>query len=219
VSEAERREYLQIIIYECDRQIDLVLNLFDLSRIEAGSFEVTSEEVDAAEVVRSCVLDEGATARERCQDLQVELPDEPPTVKADYGALRRVVCILIDNAVKYTPRGGQISVTAEQLDLKLAIRVSDKGIGITTDDLPHIFEKFYRGRFTEKQNDDRMPEEYYDDGAVPGAGLGLYLARQITEQMGGQVSVESQVGVGSVFTVCLPVWRDDNEMENVNEEE
>ena len=204
VSEAERREYLQIIIDECDRQIDLVLNLFDLSRLEAGSFEVTLEEVDAAEVIRSCVLDEGAGAKERGQDLRVELPDELPSVKADYGALRRVVCLLIDNAVKYTSRGGQISVAAEQFDGQLAIRVSDRGAGISADDLPHVFEKFYRGSFTVKQNGES--KEYSDAEAVPGAGIGLYLARQITELMDGRVSVESELGRGSVFTVSMQMW-------------
>lgn len=211
--EEERREYLETISVECDRQIDLVLNLLDLSRIEAGKSTVSPARVDAGEVVGACVAMERHAAESRGQELLAVVPEDLPPARADRTALRRVLCSLIENAIKYTPDGGSITLKAEGSDEGVLIHVVDSGRGIAPEDVPHVFEKFYRGRAPEAPNGDGPARDVLDYAAdefaeAPGVGLGLYIAQTITSQMGGRITVESAPDRGSTFTVRLPVWRD-----------
>lgn len=200
VSDEERREYLQTIASECDRQIDLVVNLLDLSRIEAGRMQVRVQSTDAAVVVRRCTETMAPGARERGVTVEVTIPERLPPVLADAAALRRVVCGLLDNAIKYSEDGGAISITFSASGLRVGIHLSDTGPGIPAEDLPHIFEKFYRAR-------PRTQNPAADDGPrdVPGIGLGLYIAGTLVEEMGGRIDVKSELGRGTVFTVWLPM--------------
>jgi two-component system, OmpR family, phosphate regulon sensor histidine kinase PhoR len=142
-----------------------------------------------------------------------------PRVVADHGALRRALCGLVENAIKYTPDGGSITLGARADGDFVAVRVADDGRGIRAEDLPRIFEKFYRGRDGAKTpagagaggspSDGAAPEG--GPGETPGVGLGLHLARNIVEQFGGRIGVESAPGRGSTFTVYLPVWREGRE--------
>jgi signal transduction histidine kinase len=203
----ERKEYLETIAAECDRQIDLVLNLLDLSRIEAGKFSLTCKEVDVHEIVRNCAVIERHAAQARSHTIVVNLPDRGLYALADASALRRILCGLIENAIKYTPDGGQITLSARLCDGEAAIGVIDNGCGIRAADLPHIFEKFYRGRpsarFTDSANDG-SPQ-------APGVGLGLYLARTLVNQFGGRIIVDAADGNGTTFTVYLPAVKKDSE--------
>jgi signal transduction histidine kinase len=211
LDEAKRREYIETISVECDRQIDLVLNLLDLSRIEGGVFRITHERVDVAEVVSSCVKSEARAAEKRGHDLRVEPLGELPTACADPKALRRVLSNVIENAIKYTPDGGRIRVAARAEDEKVLISVTDNGRGIPPEDMPVLFDKFHRGRpapHSEATRDAATGAEFLEDADVSGVGLGLYLGRNVMEQMGGGITVESEVGRGSTFTLHLPVWRD-----------
>jgi signal transduction histidine kinase len=159
--------------------------------------------------------------------LAVELPAEVPHVTADHEALRRVVCSLIENAIKYTPEGGRITVAARASNEtdEVEITVKDNGCGILPEDLALVFEKFYRGRpaATSPGGYDREepPSGFVE---APGVGLGLYLARSIVSQLGGSISVESppkNETTGTAFTVRMPLWRDEGgggvieEQENV----
>jgi signal transduction histidine kinase len=197
----ERKEYLETIAAECDRQIDLVLNLLDLSRIEAGKFSVTCTEVDVAGIVRNCAAMERHAAQARSHNIAVDLPDNKMPALADASALRRILCGLIENAIKYTPDGGRITLSAHFRDHEVAVSVSDNGCGISAADLPHIFEKFYQGHpsssFVDSSNGDALPQ-------APGVGLGLYLARTLVNQFGGRITVEAADGNGSTFTIYLP---------------
>ncbi|MCC6327730.1 MAG: HAMP domain-containing histidine kinase [Acidobacteria bacterium] len=209
VSEQKRREYLETISIECDRQIDMILNLLDLSRIEGGVFRLSVEKVEAADVISSCVKSEIAAAERRSHKLQVKPIGDLPPICADPKHLRRVFSNLIENSIKYTPDGGSITLSAELDGDNVALRVTDNGRGIPKADLPVLFDKFYRG--------DPAPhstalagatsnDAFLDDADVSGVGLGLYLARDVLVRMGGKISVETEVGVGSTFTVHLPVW-------------
>lgn len=197
-TEAERREYLEDIASECERQIDLVHNLLDLSRVQVSGVEIQSARVDAAETLRDCEKIERAAAAERGQELFVEVPDGLPPVRGDRSALRRAVCAVAENAIKYTPEGGRITLRAVRgAGGRVEVEVEDNGPGIRPEDLPHIFERFYRGRAGAA-----------DGQEVPGIGLGLHLARVLVEGMGGSIEARSRVGRGSTFTLRLPVWRD-----------
>jgi signal transduction histidine kinase len=209
LSEAKRREYVETISVECDRQIDLVLNLLDLSRIEGGVFRVRRERVDAGEIVSSVAKSEARSAEKRGHDLSVEPLGELPRVCADPKALRRVLSNVTENAIKYTPDGGRIRLSARVEGDEVLIDVEDDGRGIPPEDMPILFDKFYRGLPAPQSEATRgaaTDAELLDDADVSGVGLGLYLGRNVMEQMGGRISVVSEVGRGSTFTLHLPVW-------------
>jgi signal transduction histidine kinase len=204
VNQSERAEYLRTIAEECDRQIDFVQNLLDLSRIESGAFRVSMVETDAREILRECVEASYRAALMREIDLELEKPlEDLPTVMTDAGALRRIVSSLIENSMKYTPENGHVTVSAQRRGGKIAVMVTDDGCGISASDLPRIFEKFYRGKPFQPDDSD---EECAPENEASGIGLGLYLVKTLVEQIDGEISVESPVhenGRGSRFTVFL----------------
>ena len=211
LDETKKREYVETISVECDRQIDLVLNLLDLSRIEGGVLRVTHDRVDVQEVISSVVKSEARSAEKRSHDLRFDPNLEIPPVCADPKELRRVLSNLVENAIKYTPDGGRIILSALNEDHHVAISVTDNGRGIPPEDMPILFDKFHRGRparHSEAMREATTDAEFLEDADVSGVGLGLYLARNVMEQMGGSITVESEVGRGSTFKLHLPVWRD-----------
>ncbi|HKG97661.1 MAG TPA: ATP-binding protein, partial [Pyrinomonadaceae bacterium] len=205
--EDEQREYLEDIASECDRQIDLVSNLLDLSRLRAGGVNLKFERVKVEEVLLACEKIERVEAAERNHRITVETAPDLPFIYAEHNALRRVICTIIENSVKFTPAGGKIKLKAYRCDGGdedyVNIEISDNGRGISETDLPHIFESFYRG----KTADETQIDELENGGAGAGVGLGLYLARSLVEAMNGKISVESRASHGSTFTIRLPVWR------------
>src|SRR6185503_17086574 len=211
LDEAKRREYIETISVECDRQIDLVLNLLDLSRIEGGVLRVTHERVDVQEVISSVVKSETRSAEKRRHDLRFDPDVEVPPVCADSKELRRVLSNIVENAIKYTPDGGRIVLSAREEDSNVVISVTDNGRGISAEDLPILFDKFHRGRpapHSAAMAGGTTNAEFLEDDDVSGLGLGLYLARNVMERMGGRITVESQVGQGSTFKLHLPLWSD-----------
>ena len=211
LDEKKRREYIETISVECDRQIDFVLNLLDLSRIEGGVMRLTHERVDVQEVISSVVKSEARAADKRNHELRVEPKSDVPPVCADPKELRRVLSNIVENAIKYTPDGGRIVLSASQEDSQVVISVKDNGRGIPPEDMPILFDKFHRGRPAPQSaatGDGTTSAEFLEDADVSGVGLGLYLGRNVMEQMGGRISVDSEVGRGSTFRLHLPVWND-----------
>lgn len=196
VTEEERLDHSETIAVECDRQIDFVGNLLDLSRIESGAYRLRKTRLDIRALIDSCVEVERHRTESLNLTLTSRLPRELSAVSGDHEALRRVIRGLIDNAIKYTPEGGQITVSAQESTETIAISISDTGKGIAETDLPHVFEKFYRAGLET------------DDASSPGVGLGLYLAQHIVGQLNGEISVESTAGAGTTFTLRLPRWID-----------
>jgi len=164
LTDEEKIDYAKTIAIECDRQIDFVGNLLDLSRIESGAYKLRKTRVDVLELIRSCVDVEKHRAESLGVNFTMSVPRRVPEVIGDYDALRRVIRNLIDNAIKYTPANGRITVSAQEIDNRLAISVSDTGKGIPEGDLTHIFEKFYRAE----------AEDNPTGTAASGVGLGLY---------------------------------------------
>lgn len=210
ISESERDEYLQTVADECDRQIEFVQNLLDLSRIESGAYKPTFAVVNLQTLLSEMVLEQQNAASSRGITLSFKAPDKQlPEVNIDPTFLKRIVLNLVENAMKYTADGGSILILAKQEDRVVAVTVVDDGCGIAEVDRPHVFEKFYRGRPIA-----RTAEEGFSEGVntssneAPGTGLGLYLVKNLIKQIGAEIRVESPAnegGRGSRFTILLPV--------------
>ncbi|MER3406120.1 MAG: hybrid sensor histidine kinase/response regulator, partial [Chloroflexota bacterium] len=193
--EAQRLvEMLQRIDATVGRMSGFLTELLDLSRLRTGQpLELRRERVELVALVRHLVLEHQHTAPSHRLSLVASVPELVGWW--DRLRLERVLSNLLSNAVKYSPQGGQITVTvARQLDSGqewAVLAVQDQGIGIPAEDLPHIFERFYRGRNVA--------------GKIGGTGIGLTSARAIVEQHGGTLTVQSIEGQGAVFTVRLPL--------------
>jgi heavy metal sensor kinase len=178
-------EALADIASEAQRMSRLVTELLRLARADAGQ-DLPREPVHLDEVLRNV---QRQTQLHNPQ-IQVRLqPTEAALVLGSPDALLELFLILVDNALKYTPPGGEVELSVEREDGGYAARVQDNGVGIDPEDLPHIFERFYRATKVRQHG---------------GTGLGLSIARWIAEQHGGRIGVESTIGQGSTFTVWLP---------------
>lgn len=169
---------------------ELINDLLDLGKIEAG-IDMPREPCRLEEIVREVAEEQAGRVKEKGQSLGVEIEAGLPPVVGNAGRLRQVVANLVDNAIKYTPTGGQIWARLGRQGNQLVLRVSDTGIGIAPENQEQLFQKFYRVH---------TPET---DG-IPGTGLGLAIVRSIVEQHGGRIAVQSAAGQGSTFTVTLP---------------
>jgi signal transduction histidine kinase len=188
-----RRTYLEIIYRESEQLSRLIDDLFALSTAEAGALPLVLRPVALGEVADEVVSSIRSVARgERRVTLVTEVePDMPPAL-ADRQRIAQVVANLVRNAVRHTPQGGLVAVRACRRDEQAVVIVEDTGIGIPADELPHVFERFYR-------------VDPSRDRASGGAGLGLAIVRELVEAMGGEVSAESVVGQGSRFSFSLPL--------------
>jgi signal transduction histidine kinase len=189
LSPEEQSEFLQVMRQQVDRLRNMAVSMLDLSRMEAGSIELHPEEVDLVDVGRS-VLDE-YQAQEQTRELTLTLEGgEGHTAWCDEHRLAQVLRALIDNAVKYSPSGSSVVLTTAVEDKEAVVVVADDGPGIPERELPHVFERFHRGR--------------QERGTTTGAGLGLSIARELTEMMGGRIVAESPPQGGARFSVHLP---------------
>jgi signal transduction histidine kinase len=188
---AQRESFLALIGDETARLAELVGDVLDTSRIEAGTFSYRFEEVDLGRVVDEAV----DTAILAQQDVPVvaSVRGALPTIRGDRARLRQVLGNLIENAVKYSPDGGEVRVSASAANGAVKIAVRDAGPGIPRDQQGRIFEKFGRADV--------------EGGSKPGTGLGLFIARSIAEAHGGSLEVTSGAEPGSTFTLTLPVGR------------
>ncbi|HLY23248.1 MAG TPA: HAMP domain-containing sensor histidine kinase [bacterium] len=169
----------------------LITDLRDLSLAQAGQLQLNVQPIDAGPVVRETLEALAPLADERSVVLQADILKGLPRIDADPDRLRQIVQNLVENAVRYTPAGGEIHVSmqADEADVRLA--VSDTGIGVAAADLPYIFRHFYRADQSRARSSG-------------GTGLGLAIVKSLVEAHGGRVAVESAVGRGSTFTVTFP---------------
>ena len=191
-SEAEYREALQEILTESEQTTGLIENLMLLARADAGTETLRFETLDIAELARSVVGRGRTLAEAKNIGWSGEISNEALWVQGDALALERLLLILIDNAVKYTPPNGQIRVAVRRDDSNAALEFQDTGIGISDEDLTHIFERFYRADKARSR----------DSG---GAGLGLSIGRWIATAHSGEIAVQSTPSGGSIFRVRIPL--------------
>jgi two-component system phosphate regulon sensor histidine kinase PhoR len=185
--EAELAEFMRRIRQQVHRLTLLVNELLDLSRIESGAIELRPEVLDAAAVVEEAVS--GLAPQLEAAGISVEYPRTGPAVEADRSSLLRIVTNLLDNAAKYSPRDSTVHVELSDEDDLVALTVRDDGPGIAGNDLPRVFERFYKGDASR---------------AAGGVGLGLAIVKHLVRSHGGTVEASNAPEGGAVFTVRLP---------------
>jgi signal transduction histidine kinase len=187
------RDGLQVIEEECDRLSKLVNRLLLASRIESRTVTLKKEPVQLSAMANKVVrrLESVTTIHK----FEVDFEPDFPEVYADPDRMEEVLTNLVDNAIKYSPKGGRIAVTGRANKDEVVVTVSDEGIGIPRRELGRVFERFRRGEDGQVQK-------------VRGMGLGLFICKSIVEAHGGQIDVSSESGRGSEFTFTLPFNRE-----------
>ena len=186
----QRESFLALISSETERLAALVADVLDTSRIDAGTFTYRFADIDLGALVRDSVAGLSLTQEE--VSVVADVHSGLPSVRGDRDRLQQVLTNLLDNAVKFSPAGEEVRVSAFQQDSRVRIEVSDRGPGVPPDQQRLIFEKFGRGKTTSSPG-------------TPGTGLGLYIARSIVEAHGGVLEVSSGPDAGATFTLNLPV--------------
>ena len=191
LSKEERRQYLEIAIRHCSQLTKLVAGLFDLSRLEAGEMTIHRESFSIGELVQDVVQKFQLEGRGRNIRVTTNADGDVPFVSADIALIERVLENLIENALRYTPQGGTVTVLLRPHEHAVAVVVSDTGTGIPVEELPHIFDRYYRAGQGRK---DRTGH----------AGLGLAIVKKILDLHGVEISVASEPQKGTLFSFSLP---------------
>lgn len=187
----EQREYLQIATRHSERLAKLIGELFDLGRLDSGEVQVDREPFSLGELVQDVVQQYQLVAQQKALQLQALLSADLPFVYADIALIERVLDNLLENALRYTPEGGLVTLGLTAQGDQIEVRIADTGSGIRQEDLPHIFQRFYR-----------VPGQPEKLGR---AGLGLAIAKRILELHGSAIEVQSVLSEGTSFTFRLPI--------------
>ena len=186
------KEFLNIIYQDSNRLANLIDDLLDLSRIESGKMKMEFEPLEILPIVNRCVNVLEKSAKDKSVSVKLNIPADLPKALGDHKRLSQVFLNLLDNAIKYTPEGGSIKISAIRKEKIVQVDISDTGIGISEKDLPRIFERFYRV-------DKARSRE------LGGTGLGLSIVKHIVQAHNGQVWVKSMPGRGSTFSCTIPI--------------
>ena len=184
------KDFLTRIDSEVDRLTQLVEELTELSRIETGKAELKKEPIDLNKLVEEVIAQLSPQAERQQLSISREFATNLPSVLADKGRVRQVITNLVHNAIKFTPAGGRITITSRALEGSVVVHIADTGIGIPEEDLPRVFERFYKG--------DKAR-------AGGGTGMGLAIAKHVIQAHGGTIWVRSEEGKGSTFAFSLPL--------------
>jgi heavy metal sensor kinase len=185
------RQSLETVSQEVDNMAKIIDQLLMLARSDAGKEQMYFEEIDLGELLRGLTSDVTVLCQDKGLSLELNAA-KSVSIKGDRGKLRRLFLNVLDNAIRYTPGGGAISIQLSSEGQTALVAIKDTGIGIPREHLSHIFDRFYRVDKARSR-------------AEGGSGLGLAICKQILEAHGGVISVESQVGKGSVFSIRLPL--------------
>jgi len=189
---ADREEAIREILEESERTSELLENLLILARADSGKEALQFSVIDLSALVRETAEQGQKLAAARHLEFQARIEDRAVEVLANPHAILRLILILLDNAVKYTPQPGSVSLSLTAANALATVQVRDTGIGIASEELPHIFERFYR---TDKA---RSRE-------TGGVGLGLAIAQWIAEKHQGRLTAHSELGRGALFQISLPL--------------
>jgi cell cycle sensor histidine kinase DivJ len=189
---ARRLEYAKVINESGRHLLSVVNGILDMSKMETGNFEISPEPFVAAEAVASCCDILALKAQEAGVELKMHVAPELPKLVADRRAFSQILINLISNAIKFTPRGGQVSVAARRDGDMLVVTVADTGVGIGEDDLPRLGEAFFQARASYDRRHD-------------GSGLGLSIVKGLVHLHNGDMAIDSRLGEGTRVTVRLPL--------------
>jgi len=194
----KQKRYVQNIQKSGRTLLDMINDILDLAKIESGKMDTRVAEFHINHVIAAqCDMAKPLSEKKNI-DLQVNIQPGLPTMHQDQARVQQILNNLLSNAIKFTPEGGWITVSAERDDKNfLVLRVSDTGVGIAEEDRQAIFEKFRQGR-TAMPTGEAITREH------SGTGLGLSIVKELCKLLGGEISVESELGKGSTFTVLLP---------------
>jgi len=190
MDEKTRVEFMKIVEDETDRLTRIIEELLDISRIESGRLKLNIRSFDLLELVFKNMENIRKLAEERGVSVEKDVEKGIPPVYADQDKTTQIIINLLSNAIKYNKKGGKVKVVLRKEDGFIRVEVADTGMGISENDLPHMFEKFYRAERTSSE--------------APGTGLGLALTKNLVEVQGGKISVESKLNKGSKFSFSLP---------------
>lgn len=191
ISEEQHNKMVEIIKDETFRLSEMATSFLDLARLESGRAQFTPEVFNIGQLIEDCASIMRGKAIERNLDLKLQIPPNLPQLKADRNKIKQVVLNLLSNAIKYNRPSGSITVSVTLEGTEMLILVTDTGQGILPEYITHLFEKFYRAPGVEQN--------------VSGTGLGLSICKRIIEAHSGHIEVHSEVGVGTTFTVHLPL--------------
>jgi signal transduction histidine kinase len=189
---SEIKSSAQVIRDEADRMYRLVRDLLELARYDAGTVTLTQSEIDIHNLCHRLVEKMSVQAEKKGVQINLDLP-ALPLIYGDPDRLSQVFSNIIDNALTYTPAGGQVDIRGEGLGKEVRITIADTGIGIPEQEIDHIFDRFYQ------------VDKSRSNAQEPGSGLGLAIAEEIVRAHRGRIVVQSQMGKGSQFTVVLPL--------------
>ena len=194
----KQKRYVQNIGKSGRILLEMINNVLDLAKMESGKMEIRLSNFDIDRVVGAqCDMARPLTEKKNI-DLDMEIEPQSGQMRQDQGRVQQIINNLLSNAIKFTPEGGLIKVTVRRSQRgEIILRVIDTGVGISEDDQQTIFEKFRQGH-SATSGGDAITREY------PGTGLGLSIVKELCKLLEGEVSVESELGTGSTFTVCLP---------------
>ncbi len=192
-SAKQHQDFLETIDVETDRLTKLINDILEMSRIEGGALKLRLEQNNVSEILGP-IMSRLKILAEHHQ-LKIKIPNKLPAVFVDGMRIGQVISNLVDNATKFSPQGSEISISAHRDKNQVIVSVTDHGKGMTKDVTQKLFNRFYQA-------------EDVVTGRKSGTGLGLAISRGIIESHGGQIWVESQVGVGSTFNFSLPVWKE-----------
>ena len=191
IPEEDFPQYIEIVLNETRRMVTLVNDLLDLARIESGTIQLNFEVFDINELIRRTLLTFEARLNENEMEMDVRFAQEQCSVFADPAQIGQVLRNLIDNAIKYSPKGRVLSVSTYSMRKTVYVTVRDNGIGIPQEDVPHVFDRFYK------------VEKAHTPAPQMGSGLGLSIVKRIIEQHGQSITVRSARGRGTQFTFTL----------------
>jgi cell cycle sensor histidine kinase DivJ len=189
---ARRKEYAQLINDSGQHLLSVVNGILDMSKMESGNFEIMPEPFAPRAALINCCSLLALKARENGIDLVTRVPDDLPVMIGDPRAFKQIVLNLVANAVKFTERGGAVTVSAAVDSARLVIRIADTGVGIAADDLKRIGDPFFQAGKTYQRRHE-------------GTGLGLSIVKSLVALHGGDMTVQSQVDEGTTFAVTLPL--------------
>ena len=187
----EQKNMVQMMERNTHNLIELVNDLLDASKLESGTLRLETASINLRGLVAELREQMHPLAKDKEIALEETIPDDLPPLLADRAKLRRILVNLLSNALKFTPKGGRVELSAERAGSAVRVSVTDTGVGMSPDDVKNIFDKYAQARSRATSSE-------------KGTGLGLYITRQLVELHGGKISVESEIGRGSTFSFTIP---------------